>query len=245
MTGSVALVTGASRGIGRAIAIELASTGHRVVVNYRSQEQEAKLTVALIEDAGGEAMMVQGDVSRPEEVTRCFDEARDQLGPVTVLVNNAGLRRDGLGLTLTDDAWSEVISTCLTGTFYCCRQALRPMLAARHGRIVNVASIAGLRGSPGQANYAAAKAGVIGLTKTLAREVAAKGITINAVAPGLIDTDLTATLSERQRAGLIEQIPAQRAGSTEDVARIVGWLCSDTASFVTGSVLTTDGGMTA
>lgn len=242
---SVALVTGASRGIGRAIAVDLASRGHVVAVNYRTQDHEAKQTVALIEEIGAEAIAVQADVSRPEEVARCFGEVRDQLGPVGVLVNNAGLRRDGLGLALTDDAWSDVISTCLSGTFYCCRQALRSMLAGRHGRIVNVASVAGIKGSPGQANYAAAKAGVIGLTKTLAREVATKGITVNAVAPGLIDTDLTATLTERQRDGLIAQIPAARAGGADDVAALVGWLCSDEASYVTGSVLTTDGGMTA
>jgi 3-oxoacyl-[acyl-carrier protein] reductase len=216
-----------------------------VGVNYRSRDHEAKQTVALIEEVGGEAVAVQADVSHADQVERCFGAVRDELGPVNILVNNAGLRRDGLGLALTDDAWGDVIATCLNGTFYCCRQALRPMLAGRRGRIVNVASVAGLRGSPGQANYAAAKAGVIGLTKTLAREVAAKGITINAVAPGLIDTDLTATLTERQREGLVDQIPAGRAGTVDDVATLVGWLCSDAASYVTGSVFTTDGGMTA
>jgi len=244
-TKPVALVTGASRGIGRSIAVELASRGHRVAVNYNSQDHEAKQTVVMIEEAGGEAVMIQADISRSDEVARCFDEVTAELGPVSVLVNNAGLRRDGLGLSLTDDAWRDVMSTCLDGTFFCCRQALRPMLAARSGRIVNVASVAGLRGSPGQANYAAAKAGVIGLTKTLAREVAGKGITVNAVAPGLIDTDLTANLTEQQRTALIDQIPARRAGDASDVAALVAWLCSDDAAYVTGSVMTTDGGMTA
>lgn len=243
--GPVAIVTGASRGIGRAIAVRLAAGGHRVAVNYRSADHEAKQTVVLIEEAGGEAVAIQADVSEPAEVARCFEQVAAELGPVSVLVNNAGLRRDGLGLSLTDDAWLDVIGTCLNGTFYCCRQALRPMLAARHGRIVNIASVAGLKGSPGQANYAAAKAGVIGLTRTLAREVAAKGITVNAVAPGLIDTELTSGLTLKQRDSLVAQIPAGRAGEPGDVASIVGWLSSDEASYVTGSVITTDGAMTA
>ena len=241
----VALVTGASRGIGRAIAIELGAQGHRVAVNFNHQDHEAKQTLVLVEEAGGEGMVVQADVSRSDEVARCFDEVGAELGPVSVLVNNAGMRRDGLGMKLTDDAWRQVMSTCLDGTFFCCRRALRPMLAARSGRIVNIASVAGLRGSPGQANYAAAKAGVIGLTKTLAREVAGKGITVNAVAPGLIDTDLTSTLTEQQRVALIGQIPARRAGDASDVASLVAWLCSEDAAYVTGSVITTDGGMTA
>lgn len=241
----VALVTGGSRGIGRAIAVQLGSDGHRVAVNYVTRDRDAKETVELIEEAGGEAMTVQADVSSSHEVARCFEVVEDTLGPVTVLVNNAGLRRDGLALSLTDAAWEEVIATCLSGTFYCSRSALRSMLRARFGRIVNIASVAGVRGSAGQANYAAAKAGVIGLTKTLAREVSARGITVNAVAPGLIDTELTADLTAPQRDALIGQIPARRAGTGEDVAALVGWLCSDAASYVTGSVVTTDGGMSA
>lgn len=243
--GRVAVVTGASRGIGRAIAVALGQAGHRVAVNYLTRDHEAKETVAMIERAGGAAISVQADVADPREVARCFEAVAGDLGPVSVLVNNAGLRKDGLGLTMTDEAWDEVIGTCLSGTFYCSRAALRPMLGQRFGRIVNVASVAGLRGSAGQANYCAAKSGVVGLTKTLAREVAAKGITVNAVAPGLIDTDLTADLDDRQRHALVSGIPAKRAGTAQEVASLVGWLCSDEAAYVTGSVISMDGGMSA
>ena len=243
--GCVALVTGGSRGIGRAIALQLGRDGHAVAVNYVTRDRDAKETVELIEDLGGEAIAVQADVSSSEEVARCFEVVQEALGPVHVLVNNAGLRRDGLALSMTDAAWDEVITTCLSGTFYCSRSALRSMLRARFGRIVNIASVAGLRASPGQLNYAAAKAGVIGLTKTLAREVAAKGITVNAVAPGLIDTELTSDLNSQQRESLLAQIPVRRAGTAEEVAGLVGWLCSDAASYVNGTVLTTDGGMSA
>jgi 3-oxoacyl-[acyl-carrier protein] reductase len=241
----VALVTGASRGIGRAIAVALGQAGHRVAVNYQTRDHEAKETVAMIERTGGFAIGIQADISDPRDVAKCFTQVAHDMGPVSVLVNNAGLRRDGLGLSMTDEAWSQVIATCLSGTFYCSRAALRPMLRQRFGRIVNIASVAGLRGSAGQANYSAAKSGVLGLTKTLAREVAAKGITVNAVAPGLIDTDLTAELDDRQRHALVSEIPAKRAGTAEEVASLVGWLCSDGAAYVTGSVISVDGGMSA
>lgn len=241
----VAVVTGGSRGIGRATALQLGRDGHSVALNYVARDRDAKETVELIEDLGGEAIAVQADVSSSEEVARCFEVVQETLGSVTVLVNNAGLRRDGLALSMSDAAWDEVIATCLSGTFYCSRTALRSMLRSRFGRIVNICSVAGFRSSPGQVNYAAAKAGVIGLTKTLAGEVAAKGITVNAVAPGLIDTELTGDLSSQQRESLLAQIPSRRAGTAEEVAGLVGWLCSDAASYVTGSVLTTDGGMSA
>ena len=241
----VALITGASRGIGRAIAVELATHGHTVAINYVAHEAEANETLALVEAAGSKGLCVQGDVSESGDVSRCFDEVEASLGPVTTLVNNAGLRRDGLTITMTDDAWDRVIATCLTGTFNCSRRALRGMLKARYGRIVNVTSVAGIRGSVGQTNYSAAKAGVIGLTRSLAREVASKGITINAVAPGLIMTDLTTSLGPERLAAMTAEIPARRAGEPQDVAAIVGWLCSDAASYVTGTVMTTDGGMSA
>lgn len=241
----VALVTGASRGIGRTIAVELAISGHAVAVNYLTQDVEAKETLALIEAVGGAGLCVQTDVSDPGDVARCFDVIEAQLGPVTALVNNAGVRRDGLALSMADRAWHDVIATNLSGTFYCSRRALKGMLRARCGRIVNVASVAGIKGSAGQTNYSAAKAGVIGLTRSLAREVASKGITVNAVAPGLIATDLTADLGTERLAAILSEVPARRIGGPEDVAGLVGWLCSDAASYVTGSVITTDGGMSA
>ncbi|HEX2049166.1 MAG TPA: 3-oxoacyl-[acyl-carrier-protein] reductase [Actinomycetota bacterium] len=245
MSDGVALVTGASRGIGRAIAVELASTGRPVALNYASREDDAKEAVAAVERAGGEAIAVRADVARPDDVARMFSDVEDAFGPVAVLVNNAGIRADGLALRMSEDAWDRVLRTNLNGTFWCCKRALRSMLRARFGRIVNVASIAGLHGSPGQANYAAAKAGVIALTKTLAREVGSRGITVNAVAPGLIATELTESLSEQQWDQLVSSVPQGRAGAPEDVARVVSWLCSPAGDYVNGSVYVIDGGMTA
>ena len=241
---SAALVTGASRGIGRAVALALAAR-HPVAVNYRTRADEAKETLRLLEAGGGEGIAVQADVRDVSAVDAMFAEVEEALGPVGVLVNNAGCRSDALAARLGDDAWREVIDTNLGGTFSCSRRALRPMLRAGWGRIVNVSSVAGIRGNPGQANYSAAKAGVIGLTKSLAREVARKGITVNAVAPGLVETELVATLDDAQRGALLEIIPAGRAGTPEEVAAAVVFLCSPEAAYVNGSILTVDGGMTA
>jgi len=241
----VALVTGGSRGIGRAACVELARGGFEVAINYRSDAEAAKETLDLVEEAGAEGIVVQGDVSRLEEVEAMFGHVEDALGAVGVLVNNAGVRADTLGARMSDQAWAEVLDTNLTGAFACCRRALRSMIRHRWGRIVNVASVAALRGSPGQANYSAAKAGLVGLTRSLAREVARTNVTINAIAPGLIDTDLTISLTPQQRQQLVAEIPMGRAGTPEEIAHLIAFLCSDQASYITGAVLVADGGMTA
>ena len=241
----VALVTGGSRGIGRAIAEALAADGYAVAVNFVSNEGAAKDTVESIESAGGRAITVQADVADSEQVDAMFNQIEESLGSVVALVNNAGVRADGLALGMKDDAFRRVIDTNLFGTFACTRRALRSMLKARRGRIVNITSISGLHASPGQANYSAAKAGVIGLTKTIAAEVAGKGIAINAVAPGLIQTDLTSDLNDKQREAIQGRVPAKRIGTPEDVASLVSWLCSDKARYITGAVYPVDGGLTA
>jgi 3-oxoacyl-[acyl-carrier protein] reductase len=236
---ATALVTGGSKGIGAAIAKALAADGWLVAVNYRSDEEGAKRVVEAIEQAGGRAATVHGDVCNgtPDEL---FKRA-EQLGPVLALVNNAGVRADGLAIQLDDDAWERVIDTNLTAVFRLTRHAVRPMIRARYGRIVNVASIVGPRANAGQANYAAAKAGLIGFTKTVAAEVARRGVTVNAVAPGFIETDMTKDLPDT----LLESIPARRIGAPEDVGAAVRFLASDDAGYVTGTTLFVDGGMSA
>jgi 3-oxoacyl-[acyl-carrier protein] reductase len=241
----VALVTGGSRGIGRAICRALAAQGDAVAVNYRSGVEQAKETLALIESSGGEGIVVEGDVTRSAAVDAMFAQVEETLGPVTVVVNNAGIRRDGLAMRMSDADWQEVISTNLFGAFACSRRALRTMLRHGFGRIVNVASVAGVQGSPGQANYCAAKAGLIGLTKSLAREVARRNITVNSVAPGLVATELTTSLPEARWAELVHSIPAGRAGAPEEIGELVAFLCSKQAAYITGSVFVADGGMTA
>jgi 3-oxoacyl-[acyl-carrier protein] reductase len=240
----VAFVTGGSRGIGRAIALGLAERGHPVAVTYLSREAEAKETIALIESVGGEGLSVQADVAHSGAVDRAFTEVEEALGPVRVLVNNAGTRHDSLALRMTDEIWDDVVRINLSGTFYCCRRALRSMLRARWGRIVNISSIAGLRASPGQVNYSAAKAGVVGLTKTLAKEVAAKGVTVNTVAPGLVATELTTDLPGDRFERMVEEIPQRRPGTPEEIAATVTYLCSEEAAYVTGGLFVTDGGLT-
>ncbi|HEY8625427.1 MAG TPA: 3-oxoacyl-ACP reductase FabG [Solirubrobacteraceae bacterium] len=237
-----ALVTGASRGIGAAIARAIARDGWPVGVNYRSGEAGAKAVVEEIESEGGRAVALQADVADPNAADTLFGALESEFdGPVLVLVNNAGISADDLTPSLGDDEWDAVIDTNLSGAFRLMRRALRPMLRARSGRIVNISSVVALRANPGQSNYSAAKAGLIALTRTTAVEVARRGITVNAVAPGWIDTDMTAEVST----DLLDSVPARRAGTPEEVAACVRFLASDEASYVTGAVLTVDGGLAA
>ena len=241
-TRGCALVTGASRGIGAAIARSLAAEGWSVGVGYRSGREQADAVVGEIEAAGGRALALAGDVADPSAPDALFGALEAEFDrPVLVLVNNAGISRDDLTPSLGDEEWNSVIETDLSGAFRMTRRALRPMLKARHGRIINISSVVGLRANPGQANYAAAKAGLIALTKTAAVEVARRGVTINAVAPGWIDTEMTAGVNS----DLLAAVPARRAGTPEEVAACVRFLASEEASYVTGAVLSVDGGLAA
>jgi 3-oxoacyl-[acyl-carrier protein] reductase len=237
---ATALVTGASKGIGAAIARALAADGWLVGVGYRSDEAGAQATVDAIEQAGGRAAVLGAAVTNgaPDEL---FERAEAALGPVLALVNNAGVRADGLAIQLSDDDWDSVLNTNLTAAFRLTRRAMRPMIRARYGRIINVASVVGPRANAGQANYAAAKAGLIGMTKTVAAEVARRGVTVNAVAPGFIETDMTKDLPE----SVLEAVPARRAGTPEEVGAAVRFLASEDAGYVTGTTLFVDGGMSA
>jgi 3-oxoacyl-[acyl-carrier protein] reductase len=236
-----ALVTGASRGIGAAIARALAADGWPVGIGFHTSGDAAAAVVAEIEAGGGQALALGGDVIDRERTDAHFSALEERFGPVLVLVNNAGVRADGLSPQITDADWDLVLDTNLTAAFRATRRAIPPMLRERFGRIVNVASVVGIRANPGQANYAASKAGVIAMTKTVAAEVARRGITVNAVAPGLIATDMTADLGGE----LMSAVPARRAGTPEEVAACVRFLVSDAASYVTGAVLAVDGGMSA
>jgi 3-oxoacyl-[acyl-carrier protein] reductase len=238
---AVALVTGASRGIGAAVARQLADDGWDVAVAYRSDADGAAETVDAVIAQGRRALAIQGEVSDPETSQRLVAQIEERLGPVLCLVNNAGVRADGLAMQLADDEWDRVVNTNLSAAFRLTRRALRGMVRARYGRIVNVASVVGPRANAGQANYAAAKAGLIGLTKTVSAEVARRGVTVNAVAPGFIETDMTNDVPRE----VLEAVPARRPGTPGDVAAAVGFLASDHAGYVTGTTLFVDGGMSA
>jgi len=239
----VAIITGSGRGIGRAIALELARQGAAIVINDVGDAAPAQQVCQEIQDKGGRSQVVLADISQSAEASHLVDSALTAYGRVDILVNNAGITRDQLVLRMSDDDWDRVLSINLKGAFLCIKSALRPMLKQRWGRIINIASIAGVVGNPGQANYSAAKAGLIGLTKTVAREVASRGITVNAVAPGAIDTAMLQSLSENVRQEMIKQIPVGRLGTPEDVAQTVAFLASEATSYITGQVFHVDGGM--
>jgi len=236
-------VTGASRGIGRAAAVALAEAGNRVAFCYSTDEEGAKETQAAIEAAGTDALAIRADVSDVDSVDAAFKEIEEALGPVELLVNNAGITRDGLVARMTDEQWDRVLRTNLTGAFHTIRRATPKMMRARFGRIVNVSSVSGLSGSPGQANYAAAKAGLLGLSRSLARELAPRNITCNVVAPGPIVTAMTTGLPDEWQVWAKESVPLGRLGAPEEVGAVVAFLCSDPAAYVTGALIPVDGGL--
>lgn len=243
LSGKVAFVTGASRGIGRAIALRLAQDGAKVALNFANNSTKAEEVKAQVEAAGGEAILVQGDVAKFEVVTELIKKVVDTWGRLDILINNAGITRDNLLLKMSEDDFDKVISTNLKGVFNCTKAVTKLMMKQRGGRIVNMSSVVGLKGNISQANYAAAKAGIIGFTKSAARELASRGVTVNAVAPGFINTDMTAALSEKVKEVMLQEIPAGRMGTPEDVANTVAFLVSDEAAYITGQVLSVDGGM--
>ena len=240
----VALVTGAGRGIGRAVAKRLAENGCAVAVNYRSSAEAAQALVEEITAAGGTAQAFAGDVSDPEAVKKLFEDVKNALGPVEILVNTAGRTQDGLLMRMKDADWDNVLNADLKSVFLCTREAIRNMVRAKWGRIINISSVVGLTGNPGQANYGAAKAGVIGFSKCVAREYAAKGVTVNCVAPGYIATDMTKVLPDAAKQAILSGIPQGHQGAPEDVANAVSFFAQDSSSYITGQVLAVDGGMT-
>ncbi|WP_400247163.1 3-oxoacyl-[acyl-carrier-protein] reductase [Niallia sp. JL1B1071] len=243
LAGKVAVVTGASRGIGKSIAIELAKQGADIVVNYAGSVDRANEVVKEIEALGRKAISIQCDVSDGDSVNAMMKEALEAFGSIDILVNNAGITRDNLLMRMKDSEWDDVINTNLKGVFLCTKAVTRPMMKQRKGRIINITSIVGVTGNPGQANYVAAKAGVIGFTKTTAKELAQRNITVNAVAPGFITTDMTDKLTEEVKNSMLTQIPLGQFGRPEDIANAVVFLASEESSYITGQTLHIDGGM--
>jgi 3-oxoacyl-[acyl-carrier protein] reductase len=239
----VALVTGGSRGIGRASALRLAEQCSRIAINYRGNHAAAEECLELLRQVGVEAIALQADVSEPGEVNQMMAHVEKEWGGLDILVNNAGIRRDSLALRLSDEDWDRVLDINLKGAFYCARAALRFMIRKRWGRIINISSVAGLTGNPGQVNYCASKAGLLGLTRSLAREVARRNITVNAVAPGLIATDMVEDLGGEALDLIASRIPMGRLGTPEEVAEVVSFLASEASSYITGQVICVDGGM--
>lgn len=239
----IAVVTGGARGIGKAIALELAKAGNLVVINYNGSEEKARETKAEIEAAGGEADIMQCNVADFDACEVFFKAIAEKYGRVDILVNNAGVTKDGLLMKMSEEDFSRVVDTNLKGTFNCIRHVSRMMLKQRSGQIISLSSVVGLRGNAGQANYAASKAGIIGMTKSAARELASRGVTVNAVAPGFIETEMTAVLSEEVKKASAAQIPLGYFGKPEDIAKTVAFLASDDAAYITGQVIQVDGGM--
>lgn len=243
LAGKIALITGSGQGIGRAVALRLAQAGADIVVNYRSNTGAAEDTKVAIESLGRRCIAIQADVSQEEDTTRLFNEINRELGPVAILVNNAGTTRDKLILQMSVADFEHILNTNLRSAFLCTKAVLRGMMKARWGRIINVASVAALLGSAGQANYSASKAGLIALTMTTAREMASRNIAVNAVAPGFIPTELTSNLTDQQRQFILSSTPLGRFGTTDEVAAAIAFLCSPEAGYITGQVLSIDGGM--
>ncbi|MDF2608042.1 MAG: beta-ketoacyl-ACP reductase [Bacillales bacterium] len=243
LNGKIALVTGASRGIGRAIALEYGKNGATVIVNFLGNVEKANEVVSEIEALGGKAIAYKADVANSSEVSKMFDDITKEFGKIDILVNNAGITRDNLLIRMKDSEWDDVIQTNLTSVFMCSKIAAKHMMRNRSGRIINVSSVVGILGNPGQANYVAAKAGVIGLTKSMARELAVRGILVNAIAPGFIETDMTQKLNDDVRSQMQTQIPLQRFGTPEDIANVALFLATDQSSYITGQVISVDGGM--
>ncbi|KJS18943.1 MAG: 3-oxoacyl-ACP reductase [Clostridiaceae bacterium BRH_c20a] len=243
LLGQVALVTGASRGIGKAVALELAQKGAKVAVNYMGSKEKAQEVVEMIVNSGGEAFAVKADVASTLEVAEMFKEIENQLGPVNILVNNAGITRDNLLMRMKEEDWDIVLETNLKGVFNCTKAVIRSMMKQKKGKIINITSVVGLTGNAGQSNYAAAKSGVIGFTKSMALELASRGIQVNGVAPGFITTDMTDKLPEEIKEQLLTRIPLRRLGKTEDIAGVVSFLASSQAEYITGQIICVDGGM--
>ena len=242
--GRVAIITGGGRGIGRAIAVRLAQEGANVAISYRSNDEAAEEAAQKVRGAGAECELFKGDVASPDDVQALFKGVSDAFGGVDILVNNAGITRDNLMMRMKEEEFDEVLRTNLKGTYLCTRAALRPMVRARWGRILNVSSVVGLVGNAGQANYAASKAGIIGFTKSVAREVAQRGITVNVVAPGYVETELTGGLPDQVKDQILAQVPAGRFGEPEEIAEVVAFLAGEGAGYVTGQTIAVDGGMT-